>query len=194
MAGGHEVSEEIEHAAHENKGIALLIAVLALFLAFASAGGKGSQTEAISENVESANLWAFFQAKAIRATTLLTAAEMLETEIAAESNPATKATKEQRIKAWKQTAARYESEPETREGRKELAERAKSAEERRETSMAKYHNYELASAALEIGIVLASATIITGIAALAWIAGGLGIVGLGFIGIAMLAPHAVHLF
>ena len=50
--------------------------------------------------------------------------------------------------------------------------------------MAKYHNYEIASAALEIGIVLASATIITGMAVLAWIAGGLGIIGLGFIGIA----------
>jgi hypothetical protein len=61
MPGEHEVSEEIEHAVHENKGIALLIAVLALFLAFASAGGKGAQTEAISENVESANLWAFFK-------------------------------------------------------------------------------------------------------------------------------------
>ena len=82
--------------------------MLALFLAFASAGGKGAQTEAISENVESADLWAFYQAKAIRATTLLTAAEMLETEIAAESNPVAKTAKEERIKAWKLTAARYE--------------------------------------------------------------------------------------
>ena len=194
MPEGREVSEEIEHAVHENKGIALLIAVLALFLAFASAGGKGAQTEEISENVESANLWAFFQAKAIRATMLQTAAEMLETDIVAETNPATKSAKEQKIKAWKQTVARYESEPETHEGRKELAERAKEAEEHRNTSMAKYHNYELASAALEIGIVLASATIITGMAVLAWIAGGLGIIGLGFIGIALFAPHAVHLF
>jgi hypothetical protein len=48
MPGGHEVSEEIEHAGHANKGIALLIAVLALFLAFASAGGKWAQTAAIA--------------------------------------------------------------------------------------------------------------------------------------------------
>jgi hypothetical protein len=99
MSGGHEVSEEIEHAVHENKGIALLIAVLALFLAFASAGGKGAQTEAISENVESANLWAFFQAKSIRATTLQAVAEILETDIVADINPATKSAKEQKIKA-----------------------------------------------------------------------------------------------
>ena len=104
------------------------------------------------------------------------------------------AAKEQRINSWKQTAARYESEPETQEGRKELAERAKFAEERRNTSMAKYHNFEIASAALEIGIVLASATIITGITVLAWIAGALGVVGLAFMGISLFAPHAVHVF
>jgi len=192
MAGASEVGEEIEHAGKENKSIALLIAVLALFLAFAGAGGKGAQTEASTENVEVANLWAFYQAKAIRGTTLSAFAELLESEIGSETNPAVKAAKEQQIKAWKQTIARYESEPETREGRKELAERAKLVEEHRETSMGKYHNYEIASAALEIGIVLASATIITGIAALAWIAGGLGIIGLVFMGIAMLAPQAVH--
>lgn len=194
MAGASEVGEEIEHAGHENKAIALLIAVLALFLAFASAGGKGAQTEAISENVESANLWAFFQAKSTRATTLQAASDILETDIAGDISPAAKSAKEQKITAWKQTVARYESDPDTHEGRKELAERAKEAEKHRNTSMAKYHNYEIASAALEIGIVLASATIITGMAVLAWISGGLGIVGLVFIGIAMFAPHAVHLF
>jgi len=93
MPSGHKVSEEVEHAVQANKGIALLIAVLALFLAFASAGGKGAQTAAISENIEAADLWTFYQAKAIRPTTLLTAAEMLESEAAAEGNPAAKAAK-----------------------------------------------------------------------------------------------------
>jgi hypothetical protein len=190
MSGGHEVVEEIEHASHENKGIALLIAILALFLAFASAMGKGAQTEAISQNVEASNLWGFYQAKAIRRTTLVTAAEGLKSAVSLENNPAAK----EQIDAWNKTAARYASEPETKEGTKELAERAKVAEERRDTSMAKYHNFEIASAALEIGIVLSSATIITGMIALAWIAGGLGLVGIAFMGIALFAPHAVHLF
>jgi hypothetical protein len=61
----------------------------------------------------------------------LTAAERLESETVAENNPTAKAAKEQQINSWKQTAAQYESEPETQEGRKELAERAKYAEERR---------------------------------------------------------------
>ena len=194
MTSGHEVGEEIQHAGHSNKRIALLIAVLALFLAFASTGGKSAQTSVISDNIEASNLWAFFQAKSIRMTTLRTAAEALGIENAMENNPAAKTAKEKLIDSWQKTAARYDSEPETQEGRKELSKRAKLAEERRDTALAKYHHFEIAAAALEIGIVLASATIITGMMVLAWIAGGLCIVGLTFMGIAVLAPHAVHLF
>jgi len=64
-----------------------------------------------------------------------------------------------------ETADRYQSEPETGEGRKELSARAKEAEKKRDTAMAAYHHYELASAAVQIAIVLASASIITSIAA-----------------------------
>ena len=38
----------------------------------------------------------------------------------------------------------------------ELAERAKEIETKRDTAMAKYHHFEVASAAFQIGIVLAS--------------------------------------
>ena len=44
-----------------------------------------------------------------------------------------------------------------------------------------------------IGIVLASAQVITGMVALGWLAGLLGFVGIGFMGIGLWAPHAVHL-
>ena len=75
-----EHAEHAEHAAHSNKGIALLISVLALFLAFSETLGKSAQTEAISFNVESSNLWAFYQAKTIRQTTLVVAADALAIE------------------------------------------------------------------------------------------------------------------
>ena len=78
---------------------------------------------------------------------------------------------QKQIDDWQKTAARYRSEPETGEGTEQLAERAKHAEEERDLAEAKYHHFELASAAFQIGIVLASATIITGIIALAWISG-----------------------
>jgi hypothetical protein len=52
----------------------------------------------------------------------------------------------------------------------------------------------VASAAFQIGIVLASATIITGMTILAVFSGGLAVAGLIFTAIGFFAPHAVHLF
>jgi CCR4-NOT transcriptional regulation complex NOT5 subunit len=177
-----------------NKKIALLISILALVLAFSETLGKGAQTAALSENIEASNLWTFFQAKTIRSTTLRTAAETLEVEMGQVSRPETKETMQKRIADWKSNIARYDSEPETQEGRKELVARAKIAEGRRDRSLAAYHNYELASAAIQIAIVLASAEIITGVALLIWIAGGLGLAGVVFCTLGFFAPTAVHLF
>jgi hypothetical protein len=175
-----------------NKKIALLIAVLALVLAFAETLGKGAQTLALSHNIEASDLWAFYQAKTIRMTQVRTAAEAAALA-AAEARAEAKPTYEQQIEAWKKTAARYDSEPETQEGRKELSARAKAAGEKRDRLLAAYHHYELASAAVQIAIVLASAAIITNFIALAWIAGGLGVAGVAFCLIGFFAPTAVHL-
>ena len=123
-----------------------------------------------------------------------TATEEAELELHQISLPKTKEAIEQRIVAWRKTAERYDTEPDTGEGRKELATRAKQAEKKRDYALAGYHHYEVASAAVQIAIVLASAAIITGIAALSWIAAGLGIVGVAFCGIGFFAPTAVHLF
>ena len=188
-----EKAQEGEHSQYFNRRIALLIAVLALFLSFSETLGKSAQTEAIGANVESSDLWTFFQAKSIRLTQLNTAAEQMLIAAEAASDPAAKASLQKQIDAWKKTAARYDSEPSTGEGRKELAERAKEAEERRDLALAKYHHYELASAAFQVGIVLASAAVITGALALAWLGGALGILGLALTALGLFAPHAVHL-
>ena len=58
--------------------------------------------------------------------------------------------------------------------------------------MARYHNYEFASAAYQIGIVLASAAVITGMMVLAYGAGGLGVLGLAFMGLGLFAPEFMH--
>jgi hypothetical protein len=203
----HEVKHRLEHehgggSGHErsitldsqNKKIALVIAILAMFLAFSETLGKSAQTNAISHTVEASNLWAFFQAKSIRRTTVLTAAEEMTAGLPAASSDAVKASMTKQIDNWQKTAARYRSEPDVREGTVELAERAKEAEARRDTAMARYHHYEVASAAFQIAIVLASSTVITGVLLLTYLAGGLGVIGLIFLAIGLLAPHAVHLF
>ena len=97
---------------------------------------------------------------------LRTAGEFKTIELAAITDPATKAAMEKQIDTWKKTIDRYESEPSTNEGRKELTPRAQETEKRRDLNFAKYENYEMASAAFQIGIVLASASVITGMLAL----------------------------
>jgi len=176
------------HADHGgNKGVALLISVLALVLALSETLGKSAQTMALGYNIEASNLWAFFQAKTIRQTTLRTAAEQLDATLA------TEAAKKQSSK-WRDTAQRYQDEPDTGEGRTQLAARAKVAEQKRDLALAAYHHYEMSSAAVQIAIVLASASIVTAIAALFWAAGALGVVGVAFCVIGFWFPTAVHLF
>ena len=97
MAGhGH-----VDHSG-ENKRVALLIAVLALMLAIAETGAKSAQTEALSRNVEASNLWAFFQARTIRQTTVRTAAEAAALAPEAEDGARRAATSRQ-VAAWRAT-------------------------------------------------------------------------------------------
>ena len=192
MAEAHEEmehAEHAEHASHTNRRIALLIAVLALFLAFSETLGKSAQTAALSDNIEASDLWAFFQAKTIRQTVLRTAADTNAIQLAALNDAGAKSMMKL-IDDWKKTIDRFESEPTTREGRKELTERARETEHRRDVNFAKYENYELASAAFQIGIVLASASVITGMLLLTYGAGLLGLIGLAFTGLGLFAPHA----
>jgi hypothetical protein len=189
MSAGHGHG----HADPSNKGVALLIAILAVVLAFSETLGKSAQTTGLDANIEAANLWAFYQAKTIRMTTLRTAAEALEAELGGVSG-ATREAFQKRIEGWKKDTARYDSEPDTGEGRKELAARAKTAESKRDRALASYHHYEFASALLQIAIVLASAEVITGVALLMWFSGALGLAGIAFCVIGFWFPTAVHLF
>ena len=189
-----ENAEHAEHAAHSDKKIALLISVLALFLALSETLGKSAQTELISTNVTVNDTWAFYQARVIRITILNTAVSALEAQGIGVTDPAAKTARDKVIDGWKKTAARYDSDPEGKEGRKELMEKARELESDRDTLEAKYHHFEVSSAAFQIGIVLASAAVITSMAILAWVAGALGIVGMALAAIGLWWPNAVHLF
>jgi Domain of unknown function (DUF4337) len=196
MPEAHEHLEHAEHAEHAagwSKKIALLIAVLALFLSFSETLGKSAQTEAIDANVKSNDTWAFFQAKTIRMGVLLAAADQTSLLSAGLADAAAKAAIDKKIAEWRKTAAKYDSDPQSHEGRKELLARAQQEEKNRDLEMTRYHHYELASAAFQIGIVLASATVITGVMALAWCAGALGVIGLALLGFGLFAPHALAL-
>ena len=194
----HETHEMIHETAHHgggehasrNRKIAVLISILAAFLATIEMSGKSAQTTSLAANIEAANLWSFFQAKNIRQTTMVTAAETLTA--LSDGHDASPAI-QKAIADWRSAAARYESEPDTGEGRKELAARAKAAEERRDYALAAYHLYEYSAAAFQIAIVLASSAVVTQVLALAFVAGGLGITGIALAVLAWVAPLAVHI-
>lgn len=186
MSGGHG------HVETSNKKIALLVAVLAAALAISEMGGKSSQTNALLSHAEASNLWNFFQAKTIRQTVVRTAAD--EAEATFKDNPqGAPAAMKAQTERWRQTAQRYETEPETGEGRKELMARAKAKEEHRDKSLAAYHMFEYASAGFQLAIVLAGAAALTSVAWLTFISLGLGVVGVGFTLLGFVAPTLIHL-
>ena len=199
----HQMEHDAKHGGHGeghdklNKRVALLIAFIALFLAFSETLGKSAQTAALNYQIEASNLWNFFQAKNIRRTATIVASESAKIDLVG-ADDAKKAALAKQIDEWTKTAARYQSEPEAAggkgEGTRELSRRAIEEQEKRDVALAKYHHYEVASAAFQIGIVLASATVITGMVALSFLAGALGLFGIAFMGIGLFAPHAVHLF
>lgn len=174
-----------------NKKIGLLIAILALMLAFSEMGNKQAEAESVAKNIEAANLWSFFQAKTIRRTSTLIATEEMQAHLSSIADPTVRTAYEAQIKRWRDASARYESEPETNEGRKELIARAKAAEVRRDIQKTRSEVFELSSAMIQIGIVLASAAVITGISMLVWCAGGLGMGALVLMGFGTWAPQMV---
>ena len=185
------MSEGHGHIEGSNKSIAVLIACLAALLAIAEMGAKSSQTEVLTEHVEATNQWGFFQAKTIRQTVIRTAAEEVEAQYKDSGNmPA--AVKAQ-VEAWRKTADRYDSEPETKEGRKELSDSAKVHGAKREKARAAYHMFEYGSAAFQLAIVLASAAVVTSVIFLAFIAGGLGLAGAALTALGFFAPTLIHL-
>ena len=157
---------------------AIMIAVLAMLLAITGLGGQNAAKEATNNNIFASNLYAFYQAKNIRQTSFLLAADALELELA---NPAlapeTKAAMQKKIDGYRKNVARYESEPETQEGKKELLVRAKAAEELRDHALKQDPYFDYAEVLLQIAIVLASVAIVSGISWLVIGSAALGIIG-----------------
>jgi hypothetical protein len=177
MSGGH--GHGADHGG--NKTVALAISVLALLLAVAEILGQSAQTKTLQSNIEASNLWAFFQAKTIRRTITEVAADEMETALAGIKDANVEKAMKDRIAKFRATAQRYRTEPETGEGSTELAKRAQEAEKARDKHGRKHYRFELASGAFQIGIVLASAAIITGLTLMLWAAGGLAAVGIVFL-------------
>jgi Domain of unknown function (DUF4337) len=187
------MAEPLEDAVEsEDKKVALIIAILALFLALAEAGAKNAEHHSTEQNILSSDLFNFYQAKKLRSTIAETAAQTLEAERAGAADPKAQDAMEKQIGDWKAVVAKFEKDPKNPEDSLDaIQERAKAAAERRELSNHKLEHFEYASGALQIAIVLASAAIITGVGMLAWFATGLGVIGAVLMALGYFAPTAL---
>jgi hypothetical protein len=190
----HETRERIEHAEHahhqERKRAALLIIVIAVALALTEMAGKEAQFSSIEHNIEAADLYAFYQAKTIRATVLRTAMDSV-TALTAEPAERGEALAKQ-LSTWKAAVERLDSDPISGEGRAELLVKAKELEKRRDMEIQSYHDFEFGSAALQLAIVIASAAVITEVTLLELLSLGFLFAGVGLALIGWLTPELLH--
>jgi hypothetical protein len=144
------------------KNAAIVIAILAMLLAIAGLGGQNAAKEMINANVQASNLYGFFQAKNQRQTSYALAADVFEATLA--NNPslsdAAQAVLKTKAEEYRRTVVRYESEPETQEGKKELLARAKVEEVKRDRALRQDPYFDYAEALLQIAIVLISVAIV----------------------------------
>jgi hypothetical protein len=141
---------------------ALSIALMAMLLAITSLGGGNAAEDIMSYNIQASDTWAFYQAKNIRKTNVELAADELENQLLMSQNlsPEQRQAIEKKVADYRQTAARYESEPDTGEGKKQLSDKAKALTAQRDRAMQQDPNFDFAEALFQIAIVLASVSIL----------------------------------
>jgi hypothetical protein len=181
--GSLEHQEHAEHAAtHGNKRAALLIAVLAAALAICEQQGKHAEIAVEEQAIRTADAWAQYQAKSIRAAV----AQDIERLASTLDRPADGdliATRAGVLKQLKSDQVHYETD--AKDGKEAIASRARAFDEARQNALERTHSFDNAAAALELGIVLATASVITASTLLirfAFVLGAIGVV-LGVLGV-----------
>jgi hypothetical protein len=143
-----------------------VITVIAALLAVNTYIASGNSSKVLNNTIKANDTWAFYQAKSIKQTL---------TEMARDDAIERKQTD----KAEKLTAKinRYESEPETGEGKKELMAKAKALETERDQIRRSGPWMTFSGMAYQLGIVLLSASILAVSVPLFWGSIAVSIVG-----------------
>jgi hypothetical protein len=184
---GHGEAEHANEESHAHSGqmAALLVAILAATLAITEEGAKHAEIKVQVNSVYATDAWAQYQAKSTRGTMSQDLADMVGV---IDGGDAAMLEKRQTVlKHLRQDQDKFENDP--KDGKKAIAQRAHAFEEERDHSMEAMHSYHNGSAALELGIVLSTASAITRSKMLIYAAMGLGIAGAIFSLLGWLAPE-----
>ena len=145
-----------------------VISIFALFLDFNTYIANGLSGTILTNTIKANDTWSFYQAKSIKQTMNETAAD--EAEARGDKEKADK---------YRATALRYESEPATGEGKKELMAKALGLESQRDLAKQKSPWISFAGSTMQMAIVLVSAAIIAVSSAMFW--GSFGVMAIGII-------------
>ncbi|MGD0883668.1 MAG: DUF4337 domain-containing protein [Thermodesulfovibrionales bacterium] len=140
------------------KRVALTTAVFAVLLAFASLGGNHATKEMLLAQQQAADQWAFYQSKAVREHLYRLQKMRLETDIlerGATMRPDVRKEYASKLKKMSEEEARYGSE------RKKIEEEATALEHERDMHRSKDPYFEYGEVLLQIGIVMASISILS---------------------------------
>jgi len=163
-----------------DKYIGVYIGILAVILAICSMGGGNAAKDATLKNIQASNTWAFFQAKNARRQALRLQSDDLEMRLAVEPDLSEDVRQKisARIADYKAQDAKLTSDKEHMEGLDELWEKGKSLEKDRDIALKRDPYFDYGEALLQIAIVLASVSIISGGNFLLVVSMALGTLGL----------------
>ncbi len=160
MSEALEHHEHAEHASsHGNKNAALLIAILAALLAVTEQQAQHAQIRVSTNGIFAADAWSQYQGKSTRQTVAEDTSRMLQL-FEPSTDPALNDRRAAFVKQLQGDATRFAKDP--KDGKDAIAARAKALEELRDHSLEQSHTFDNAAAALQLGIVLATASVITG--------------------------------
>jgi hypothetical protein len=140
-----------------------VITVLAALLAINTLMGGSNSSKVLNNTIDANNTWAFYQAKSIKQTLA---------EMALDDAARVKDTK--KMETLQAKIDRYESEPKTNEGKKELMAKARKLEDERSVAKSRGPWYTYAGSLLQIAIVLLTASILAVNTRLYWASLGVG--------------------
>ena len=176
--GGHEAHSP-EGDASFRRFAAIYLGVIAMLLAITSLGGSNATKVMLNSNIQASDIYGYYQSKYIRQTVYQTTADELEAGLLAQPDMAQAAKDKlgETIRRYRSRAERYESDPSTGEGKKELLAKAKEWEAKRDHAAERDPNFDFAEALFQIAIVIGSVSIVAASRSLIKLSGGLAIVG-----------------